>query len=609
MKVLIITQSVDSDDSVLGFFTHWITEFAKHFERIEIICLKEGLPAGQAGKHDLPANVMVHSLGKERGAASRAAYVWRFISLAWQLRREYDAVFVHMNQEYVIIAGWLWKLLGKRAYLWRNHYAGSWLTGIAAAFCTNIFCTSKNSFTAKYTKTFLMPVGVDIEQFYPDERIIRKPHSILFLGRMSPSKRPEMLIEALASLARKGINFTASFVGSSLPKDEEYYKSLKERIHSIGLCDRISFHPAIANSEAPDMYRKHEIFVNCSPSGMFDKTIFEAAACGCNVLAASTDFAALAGAHTHFDSSDDLVERLAESLVAPIQRTNQTFIKENSLSALGVKIERIISVHSCRSRIHKTLVWRTLDLFARLLPHSPRMTALLYHSVSISPEDVFAVSPEQFEAQMRYLQKNFDVVPLSRAFAHAAGIRVARDSVSVTFDDGYSDFVTEALPILKRYGIPATVFVLGESPDRRELGNDHQLLTKAEAVAINDPLFTIGSHTLSHVKLTKIPLEMARQEMKDSRRVIADHFGTAPAYISYPKGSYNQEVVHVARETGYEGAVSVIERGVRVGDSQYALPRVQVDSSTTEAKFHAKLSPAVDWYYTIWHLLKRKKKK
>ena len=69
MRLLIVTQAVASEDSVLGFFVRWIEEFAKHCERIEIICLKEG-------KHRLPANVCVYSLGKEKGV-SRMTYLQR----------------------------------------------------------------------------------------------------------------------------------------------------------------------------------------------------------------------------------------------------------------------------------------------------------------------------------------------------------------------------------------------------------------------------------------------------------------------------------------------------------------------------------------------------
>ncbi len=345
MKLLIVTQTIDTEDPVLGFFHRWIEEFAKHVESIEVICLKEG-------KHTLPANVRVHSLGKTessrqrrsevpggvKAVGSRFIYAIRFIRLAWRLRGTYDAVFVHMNQEYVLIAGWLWKLLGKRVYFWRNHYAGSWLTDIATTFCTKVFCTSKYSYTAKYKKTVIMPVGVDTERFQPNANVARVPHSILFLSRMSPSKRPEMLIDALALLAREGQTFTATLVGSPLPKDEVWYEGLKEKVRSLSLADRITFLPGVPNSETPDLYHAHEIFVNTSPSGMLDKTLFEAAASGSLVLASSEDFAIQAGPDSHFDSVTSLADRIRLALIGTISSRPPTFVERNSLSML---VERI----------------------------------------------------------------------------------------------------------------------------------------------------------------------------------------------------------------------------------------------------------------------------
>ena len=330
MKLLIVTQAVDTEDPILGFFVRWIEEFAKHVERIEVICLKEG-------KHAFPENVRVHSLGKERGV-SRIGYLFDFYRFIWLLRREYDAVFVHMNQEYVLLGGWFWRLLGKRVYLWRNHYAGSWLTDIAAVFCKKVFCTSKRSYTARYKKTILMPVGVDTERFSPDERIARKPRSILFLARMSPSKRPEMLIDALAELARSGADFTATLVGSPLPQDEAYYESLKGKVRELELADRVAFLPGIPNNQTPDLYRAHQIFVNTSPSGMLDKTIFEAAASGCIVLAASTDFADAAGEDSQFNSAAELAARLVAALAGKDHRPPVLLVEENSLRALTEKL-------------------------------------------------------------------------------------------------------------------------------------------------------------------------------------------------------------------------------------------------------------------------------
>ena len=106
MKLLITTQAVDLDDPVLGFFHRWIEELSKRFDTISVICLKEG-------RHSLPANVSVYSLGKE-GGVSRIAYVLNFYRYIWKLRNDYDAVFVHMNQEYVLLGWKFWWLLGKR---------------------------------------------------------------------------------------------------------------------------------------------------------------------------------------------------------------------------------------------------------------------------------------------------------------------------------------------------------------------------------------------------------------------------------------------------------------------------------------------------------------
>lgn len=337
MKLLIVTQVVDSEDPVLGFFHTWIAALAVRFESVVVICLKEG-------RRNLSANVSVYSLGKEKGSSSGIVYAWRFLSLVWKLRHKYDRVFVHMNQEYILIAGWLWELMNKRVYMWRNHYAGSWLTDLAASTCTKVFCTSKHSYTAKYKKTVLMPVGVDLERFSIDATgsAPRIPHSILFLSRISPSKRPDMLVEALGILKEKGIEFSATIIGSPTLEDESYYEALKSQANALGLNERVTFKPGTPNIETPAAYRTHEIFVNCSPSGMFDKTLFEAAASGCLVLAASRDFADQIGGEMAFAGDiRSLVERLEHFLTladterAILLENLDAIAKSNSLSGLA----------------------------------------------------------------------------------------------------------------------------------------------------------------------------------------------------------------------------------------------------------------------------------
>ncbi len=330
MRLLIITQVVDKNHSVLGFFHRWIEEFAKHCESVIVICLEKG-------EYDLPRNVEVYSLGKEMGV-SKLKLLFRFYFLIFNLRHRYNFVFVHMNQEYILIGGFLWKLLKKKILFWRNHYDGSLLTDVASIFCDKIFCTSKSSYTARYKKTMIMPVGVDTERFKPDESIRWKPRSILFLARMSPSKRPEMLIDALSYFKKNNVDFTVSFYGSPLPHDEAYYEGLKKKVYALGLAHRVSFYLGIPNSKTPDLYHTHEIFVNTSPPGMLDKTIFEAAASGCHVLAASTDFAELAGREYYFNSSVDLAERLMSVFVNQPTQSLQALVEKHSLTVLAKKL-------------------------------------------------------------------------------------------------------------------------------------------------------------------------------------------------------------------------------------------------------------------------------
>lgn len=305
MKILILTQKVDERDPVLGFMTGWIREFASKFEAISVVCLEKGV-------YTLPSNVQVFSLGKEQGESrfrQRIRYVWRFFKCIWHERKNYDAVFVHMNEEYVLLGGIFWKIFGKRIFMWRNHYAGSWKTNLAAAFCDKVFCTSKSSYTAKFKKTVLMPVGVDVEIFKPTVGVERKKRSIIFFARMSESKRPGVLLDALRLLMKRGADFSAKFYGNPPPAEKDFYEKLKQSFPEL---ERYGM-PGVSNADAPRVFSEYEIFVNLSRAGMYDKTLFEAAACGCLVLAVSPDFAELVG-DERFQITDLNPEAIADKL-------------------------------------------------------------------------------------------------------------------------------------------------------------------------------------------------------------------------------------------------------------------------------------------------------
>lgn len=331
MRLLVVTQAVDQDDPVLGFFHAWVAELAKRYGSLVVICLKEG-------RHSLPQNVRVYSLGKEKGRASRGVYAFRFLSLIWRLRKEYDAAFVHMNQEYVLIGGLSWRLLGKKIYLWRNHYKGSVLTNIAVALSDKAFCTSKHSYTARFERTVVMPVGVDTDLFRLTSAT-RNPRSILSIGRISPSKNIHVLLDALHLLNERNVTFTADIYGDALPHDEPYLNELKRKVQTYGLSGRVQFGGAITHEFLPSTYGVHEIFVNMSLSGMLDKTIFEAAAAGCTVLASSKDFAARAGSEYVFpEGNAAALARKLEEYLGRATGDLSPLAREHSLQALGQRL-------------------------------------------------------------------------------------------------------------------------------------------------------------------------------------------------------------------------------------------------------------------------------
>jgi len=280
MKLLIVTQKVDKNDDILGFFHQWILEFAKYYEFITVIAL-------QVGEYDLPENVKVLSLGKEKGG-SKISYIFNFYKYIWNERKNYDVVFVHMNQEYVLLGWKFWKLWGKKIYLWRNHAKGNFLTRLAVLFSNKVFCASEQSFTARFKKTKIMPVGIDTNFFKPDSSVQKKPNSILFLGRIDPVKNVDIFVEALRELKDSGVEFSATIAGSSSDKYKDYEKIIRDKMVEYSLSDEVWFTGAINQEDALKLYREHELYVNLTPSGSMDKTIFEAMASNVTPLVYNT---------------------------------------------------------------------------------------------------------------------------------------------------------------------------------------------------------------------------------------------------------------------------------------------------------------------------------
>jgi glycosyltransferase involved in cell wall biosynthesis len=277
MRLLIATQAADAHDPALSFFLPWITSLAPHFDHIHVICLKQG-------EHPLPSNVTVHSLGKEEGQ-SRVKYVFRFYRYLFSLRKEYDAVFVHMNSEYMALGGIFWRLMGKRTVLWRNHVLRGFSTWLGAHIAHTVLYTSPSSYTARFKNGVRMPIGIDTNRFMPAASV--EKNSILFLGRLDEIKHPDVFVKALELLKERGVSFKADIVGEPTDPASGYAHMVRNRAATLALEGDLAMHPAVSNTETPALYASHAIYVNLTPSGSFDKTIGEAASSGAIVVAAN----------------------------------------------------------------------------------------------------------------------------------------------------------------------------------------------------------------------------------------------------------------------------------------------------------------------------------
>jgi glycosyltransferase involved in cell wall biosynthesis len=273
MKLLIVTQAVDAKHPVLGFFVRWIEEFAKHAESIEVICL-------QKGEYTLPQNVRVHSLGKEQGG-SRVIYVLRFYAAIWRLRHEYDAVFVHMNPEYVVLAGMLWRLWGKPATLWYMHKSVNLWLRIATFFATIVFTASKESFRLTTNKLHVMGHGIDTERHIPKHIPSSGAIRLMTSGRVTPIKRIDVIVGAFLELKRRGISATLSIFGApTSPGDEAYQAGLCTKLREAGENPDAVFMGSIPHAQMPIKRASMDYFLHASETGSLDKTILDASISG-----------------------------------------------------------------------------------------------------------------------------------------------------------------------------------------------------------------------------------------------------------------------------------------------------------------------------------------
>jgi peptidoglycan/xylan/chitin deacetylase (PgdA/CDA1 family) len=219
---------------------------------------------------------------------------------------------------------------------------------------------------------------------------------------------------------------------------------------------------------------------------------------------------------------------------------------------------------------------------------------LMYHSISRQGDyDALCTSPERFEAQMLHLKRHKLRGVTMRELCRAMNTGDARGLVGLTFDDGYEDFLSTALPTLETLGFSATLFVvagmLGEENTWEHRGGPRirlRLLDADGVREISERGMEVGSHTVTHPRLSGLDTEMLAREVGDSRQMLGEIVGTPVEGFSYPYGDLDGPAVRAARSAGYVYAVATKKQ------TEYGIhdwPRTYVGEKDSPLKFGVKL--------------------
>lgn len=275
MKLLIVTQTLDSKHSVLGFFVRWVLEFAKQCEQVTVFCLDKG-------EDVFPENVTVVHIPRTRSFFK----VWPLLLTykTFVYRKNYTHVFVHMNPEYILSAGLVWKIFRKKINFWYAHGAVTLRMKIATWFSKNVFSSTTEGFRYKTTKVHIVGQGIDTSLYTEVnvERNLQIPIRIVSIGRTSVSKRLELLVETVAILKNKhNIEAVCTIIGGPVTdKDVEYEKSLKDLIIKKSLQDNIVWKGPLPLIQAIQILKTQDVFVHFGNTGSLDKAVLDAMMCG-----------------------------------------------------------------------------------------------------------------------------------------------------------------------------------------------------------------------------------------------------------------------------------------------------------------------------------------
>lgn len=221
------------------------------------------------------------------------------------------------------------------------------------------------------------------------------------------------------------------------------------------------------------------------------------------------------------------------------------------------------------------LLWWSLR-YAWWRPASPAAwpRLLMYHMVAEPRRGArfngLRVAPAMFERQLRWLcdhgWRSFTISELV-----ASGADLPEKAFAITFDDGYADNLLTALPLLRKYGCKATLYLVVERFDRDwsvarkahhkdgELQREPKLSDAQVQMLLDSGCIELGSHSMTHANFLQLDPTAARQELVASKQALEQRFGVTVNSFAWPFGLYRVDQVSLAEQAGYASAVTTRE--------------------------------------------------
>jgi glycosyltransferase involved in cell wall biosynthesis len=316
LRLVFVTQTLDADHPVLAQTLDLVGALAERFDEVAVLCAR-------VGRHELPANVRVHTFGAQRRLSRGVRFVRE---LAAELRREPrpDAVLAHMVPLFLLLAAPLAKPRGVPLVLWYQHGMASRALKLAVRLADVVVTADVRSFPLRSAKVRGIGHAIDVERFSPatvrptgDGRL-----RLLALGRFSWVKGYDTLLDGFGLAVERGLDAQLELRGPQLTEAERrHHAELEELVRrSPVLSGRVELADSVPRDLVPELLRSTDGVLSATharDSETFDKVVVEAGACGVPVLADNSALDELLGdlpVDLRFRSRDP--ESLAERLLA-----------------------------------------------------------------------------------------------------------------------------------------------------------------------------------------------------------------------------------------------------------------------------------------------------